>query len=152
MEKYAIKFPMRYLPKMLNKKDNDKQLKMLIKSQKQYKKGQYYLREKVASFKAKKSNHILNARKIYKIENITPTKELALKKAKEDLQKNADIDQEERNQMLELYQKRVKQDRCSHTSLLLIGALDNRSCFKKMHFGQKRASHFLSQNHLSIIK
>jgi len=84
MEKRAVikepmKFPMRYLPKMLNKKDNEKQLKMLIKSQKQYKKGQYYLREKVASFKTKKSNHIANARKIYKIENITPTKELALK-------------------------------------------------------------------------
>jgi hypothetical protein len=77
--KTPIKFPMRYLPKMLNKKDNDKQLKMLIKSQKQYKKGIYYNREKVASFKAKKSNHILNARKIYKIENISPTKELAFK-------------------------------------------------------------------------
>ncbi len=74
-----IKFPMRYLPKMLNKKDNEKQLKMLRKSQEQYMKGQYYTREKVASFKNKKSNHIANARKIYKIENITPTKELALK-------------------------------------------------------------------------
>jgi hypothetical protein len=53
--KKPIKFPMRYLPKMLNAKDNDKQLKMLLKSQKQYKKGQYYLKEKVASFKNKKS-------------------------------------------------------------------------------------------------
>ena len=77
--KEPIKFPMRYLPKMLNKKDNQKQIKMLIKSQKQYKKGKYYNREKVASFKAKKSNHILNARRIYKIANIAPTKELALK-------------------------------------------------------------------------
>ena len=74
-----IKVPMRYLPKMLNNKDNKKQVKMLIKSQEQYKKGIYYTREKVASFKSKKSNHIANARKIYKIENITPTKELALK-------------------------------------------------------------------------
>jgi hypothetical protein len=74
-----IKVPIRYLPKMLNKKDNKKQVKMLIKSQEQYKKGIYYTREKVASFKSKKSNHIANARKIYKIENITPTKELALK-------------------------------------------------------------------------
>ena len=45
-----IKVPMRYLPKMLNKKDNKKQVKMLIKSQEQYKKGKYYRREKVASF------------------------------------------------------------------------------------------------------
>jgi hypothetical protein len=74
-----IKFPMRYLPKMLNAKDNQKQLKMLIKSQKQYAKGIYYNREKVASFKPKKSNHIENARKIYKVANIAPTKELAVK-------------------------------------------------------------------------
>lgn len=82
MEKQAkqvIKFPMRYLPKMLNNQDNKKQAKMLIKSKEQYKKGIYYNRDKVASFTNKKSNHILNARKIYKIENIAPTKELALK-------------------------------------------------------------------------
>ena len=74
MEKQPIKFPMRYLPKMLNKKDNKKQAKMLINSKEQYKKGIYYNRDKVASFTNKKSNHILNARKIYKIENISPTK------------------------------------------------------------------------------
>ena len=79
MEKQPIKFPMRYLPKMLNKKDNKKQAKMLINSKEQYKKGIYYNRDKVASFTNKKSNHILNARKIYKIENIAPTKELSLK-------------------------------------------------------------------------
>ena len=79
MEMQPIKFPMRYLPKMLNKKDNKKQAKMLIKSKEQYKKGIYYNRDKVASFTNKKSNHILNARKIYKIENISPTKELSLK-------------------------------------------------------------------------
>lgn len=74
-----IKIPKRYLPKMLNEKDNKKQIKMLIKSQEQYKKGQYYSRDKVASFTSKKSNHVANARKIYEIENISPTKELALK-------------------------------------------------------------------------
>ena len=74
-----IKVPMRYLPKMLNNKDNKKQVKMLIKSQEQYKKGIYYTREKVPSFKSKKSNHIANARKIYKVDNISPTKELAEK-------------------------------------------------------------------------
>ena len=75
----SLKFPMRYLPKMLDAKDNAKQLKMLIKSQKQYAKGVYYTREKVASFKPKKSNHIANARRIYKVANIAPTKELAVK-------------------------------------------------------------------------
>jgi predicted GTPase len=74
-----MKFPMRYLPKMLDNNDKKKQVKMLVKSQRLYKKGIYYTRDKVASFKSKKSNHIANARKIYKIENISPTKELAVK-------------------------------------------------------------------------
>jgi predicted GTPase len=74
-----MKFPMRYLPKMLDNNDKKKQVKMLVKSQRLYKKGIYYTRDKVASFKSKKSNHIANARKIYNIENISPTKELAVK-------------------------------------------------------------------------
>jgi hypothetical protein len=77
--KEPTKVPMRYLPKMLNEKDNKKQVKMLAKSREQYKKGIYYTREKLESFKNKKSPHILNARKIYKVDNIAPTKELALK-------------------------------------------------------------------------
>ena len=77
--KPSIQFPVRYLPKILDNNDKKKQVKMLVKSQQLYKKGEYYTREKVASFKSKKSNHIANARKIYKIENITPTKELAVK-------------------------------------------------------------------------
>jgi hypothetical protein len=72
-----IKVPMRYLPKILDNNDKNKQLNMLIKSQQLYKKGVYYTRDKVASFKNKKSNHIANARKIYKVKNIAVTKELA---------------------------------------------------------------------------
>jgi hypothetical protein len=70
---------MRYLPKSLSKKDKKSQLKMLMKSKEMYKKNKYYTRKKVSSFKNKKSNHILNARKIYNIQNITPNKELSLK-------------------------------------------------------------------------
>jgi hypothetical protein len=74
-----IKFPIRYLPKKLTKKDKNKQFKMLIKSKKLYKKHQYYTRNKISSYKNKKSNHISNARKIYNIQNISPNKELAEK-------------------------------------------------------------------------
>jgi len=74
-----IKFPIRYLPKNLTKKDKKTQLKMLIKSKKQYKKKIYNTRKKLLSYNNKKSNHILNARKIYDIEKITPNAELALK-------------------------------------------------------------------------
>jgi len=74
-----IKFPIRYLPKKLTNKDKKKQYKMLMKSKKLYKKHTYYTRKNVSSYKNKKSNHILNARKIYNITNITPNKELAQK-------------------------------------------------------------------------
>jgi hypothetical protein len=74
-----MKFPIRYVPKNLTKKDKQKQIKMLIKSKKLYKNHKYYTRKHVSSYKNKKSNHILNARKIYDIQNITPTAELAQK-------------------------------------------------------------------------
>lgn len=71
--------PQRYVPKKLSKKDKKKQKKELKKSRKAYKKGKYYTRKKVKSFKSKVSPHILNARKMYKIKNISPNKELAKK-------------------------------------------------------------------------
>ena len=74
-----IRFPMRYLPKMLTQPDKKKQIKMLLRSKKLYKSKKYYTRPPVASFKNKKSNHIDNARKIYNIQNSTPTEELSQK-------------------------------------------------------------------------
>ena len=75
----TIKFPMRYLPKNLTKKDKNTQIKMLMKSKKLYKTNKYYTRQKVSSYKNKKSKHILNALQIYNIKSITPSKELSLK-------------------------------------------------------------------------
>lgn len=74
-----MKIPIRYLPRNLSKKDKKKQVSMLVKSRKLYKKKKYFTRKNVASYKSKTSNHILNARKIYGIENIKPSKELATK-------------------------------------------------------------------------
>jgi hypothetical protein len=74
-----MKFPIKYLPNNLTKKDKQTQIKMLLKSKKLYKKHKYYTRKNISSYKHVKSKHILNARKIYKIENMTPNKELALK-------------------------------------------------------------------------
>jgi len=71
--------PKRYIPKGLTKRDKKKQREMLKKSRKMYKKGKYLTRKKVKSFKSKKSNHITNAQKIYKIDKIYPGKELANK-------------------------------------------------------------------------
>ena len=73
------KFPKRYVPRMLTKKDKKTQITMLQKSKKLYKKNTYYTRKRLSSYTNKISNHILQARKIYNIENITPTTELAQK-------------------------------------------------------------------------
>jgi hypothetical protein len=74
-----ITFPIRYVPTKLTKKDEQNQINMLIKSKKLYKQHKYYTRKNVASYKNVKSKHLLNARKIYNIQNITPTAELSLK-------------------------------------------------------------------------
>ena len=70
--------PLRYLPNKLTKKDRARQARMLNKSRKMYKKGVFYKRAKISSFKSKPSNHIKNARSVYKVDNISPNKDLAL--------------------------------------------------------------------------
>ena len=74
-----MKVPLRYIPKNLSTKDKMKQKRNLAKSRKLYKKGIYYSRPKVKSFKSRKSNHLSNLRKAYGVENANPTKELAEK-------------------------------------------------------------------------
>jgi len=74
-----IKFPIRYIPRKLTRKDKQKQINMLIKSKNLYKKHKYYTRKNISSYKNKKSKHILNAYKIYNIKNIIPSKELSQK-------------------------------------------------------------------------
>jgi hypothetical protein len=73
------KITIRYLPKRLTRKDRKKQSAMLKKSQRLYKKGVYFTRKSVKSFKSKKSNHITDAQKMYNIEKVGATDELAKK-------------------------------------------------------------------------
>ena len=51
----------------LSNKDKKEQMKMLQKSQKNYKKGYYYSRKKLPSYKSKPSKHVLKAMKMYDI-------------------------------------------------------------------------------------
>lgn len=74
-----LNVPKRYIPKILSTRDTKKQKQYLRKSRKLYKKGIYYERPKVKSFKSKPSPHINNAQKIYKIDKIAPSAELAKK-------------------------------------------------------------------------
>jgi len=65
-----MKFPKRYVPKQLTLKDKIKTIKLLKKTRKDYKNKIYNIRPKINSFKTKKSKHILNAERIYKIKNL----------------------------------------------------------------------------------
>lgn len=78
-KKREIKIPIRYLPTKLTKRDKKRQLSMLLKSRNQYKKGKYFTRKQLSSYKSKKSNHIMNAQKLYNVSKIMPNKELASK-------------------------------------------------------------------------
>lgn len=73
------KYPKKYVPKKLTNKDKKTQKKMIDKSRQMYKQGKYFTRKKVASYDNKTSPHILNARKIYGVEKIIPSQELAEK-------------------------------------------------------------------------
>lgn len=72
-----MKFPIRYLPNSLSKKDKKQQINMLKRSKKLYKTKKYYTRKSLASYKNRPSKHIITARKIYKVDNIKPSKELS---------------------------------------------------------------------------
>jgi hypothetical protein len=71
--------PLRYLPSQLSRKDRKTQLHALRSSKKAYQRGQYLVRPKLASFKSRKSKHILLAEKMYNVERIMPNRELAKK-------------------------------------------------------------------------
>jgi len=73
------KIPKKYIPSSLSSKDKKKIKREIEKSRKLYKKGKYHKRKHAKTFKSKVSPHIKRARKIYKLENITPNKSLSKK-------------------------------------------------------------------------
>jgi len=70
-------FPLRYIPYSLSKKDTKKQRALLQTSKKQYKKRIFFTRKKLASFTSRPSKHVTKARRIYKVESVTPNHALA---------------------------------------------------------------------------
>jgi hypothetical protein len=71
--------PKRYIPSFLTRKDRKLVKKELVKSRRLYKKGLYYTRKTVTSFPSKKSDHVLRAEKIYKINKVVPSRALSKK-------------------------------------------------------------------------
>lgn len=72
-----MNFIKRYLPDTLSRRDKQRQRKELIKSRKSYKHQKYYTRKVVKSFQSKPSKHVVNAKRIYGVDHIKPTKELS---------------------------------------------------------------------------
>jgi hypothetical protein len=74
-----LNVPIRYIPKSLTPKDLAKQKRELRKSRKLYKTKKYYTRSRIPSFKSRKSRHLKHAEKLYNVEHVSPSKELAKK-------------------------------------------------------------------------
>jgi len=74
-----VRFPVRYVPKSITKRDKGKQVGMLLKSKRLYRQHKYYDRSKVKSYKSTRSKHLNKARAVYNIDTITPNRELVQK-------------------------------------------------------------------------
>lgn len=74
--KYSL-IPKRYIPKGITKKDKITQANMLKKSRRLYKKGKYFTRNKIQSFKSKPSHYVTEAKSMYNVDKIGATNELA---------------------------------------------------------------------------
>lgn len=75
----GVSVPRRYIPTHLTMKDKKLQIKELRKSRRAYKKGKYYTRKKLKSFKSKLSPHIQKAKKMYGLSKLRLNKHLARK-------------------------------------------------------------------------
>ena len=72
-----MSIPEKYIPILLTSSDKIKQKKNIRKSRRLYKRGQYYERPKVRSFKSKKSKHLSKVARLYGIDQIEISKELS---------------------------------------------------------------------------
>ena len=75
-----VRVPTRYIPDYLTKSDKSRVRRELKKSRRQYKKGRFYTRKKVKSFKPKKSRWIEVLRRKYKIPEQVPLSNSLLSK------------------------------------------------------------------------
>lgn len=73
----AKKYPKQYIPKGLSAADKKKQRAELDKSTKAYEEGRYVKRKKIKGFKSKPSGHVAKAKKMYNVDSIKASKELA---------------------------------------------------------------------------
>jgi len=72
-----MSFPYRYLPNTLTRRDKAKQKRGLLKSRRLYKKGVYFSRPHVKSYKHRRSSHLRRAEEMYGVKKIRPDNQLA---------------------------------------------------------------------------
>ena len=76
--KGKIRVPMRYVPRALSRKDRRKQIAMLKRSRRLYKRGKFYGRTtKLKSYPHVASKHVVAARRMYHVDRIVPNAALA---------------------------------------------------------------------------
>ena len=74
----GVRVPVRYVPRTLSRKDRRKQIAMLKRSRRLYKRGEYYGRTtKLKSYPHVASKHTDVARRMYHVEKIMPSAALA---------------------------------------------------------------------------
>ena len=73
-----IRVPMRYVPRTLSRKDRSKQIAMLKRSRRLYKRGKYYGRTaKLKSYPHVASKHVVTAKRMYHVDHVVPNAALA---------------------------------------------------------------------------
>ena len=76
--KRSIRVPMRYVPRTLSRNDRGKQIAMLKRSRRMYKRGKFYGRTmKLKSYSHVASKHVVAARRMYHVDRIVPNAALA---------------------------------------------------------------------------
>ena len=78
MSSVRTRVPMRYVPRTLSRKDRSKQIAMLKRSRRMYKRGKYYGRStKLKSYPHVVSSHVVTAKRMYHMDRIVPNAALA---------------------------------------------------------------------------
>ena len=78
MSTVRTRVPMRYVPRALSRKDRSKQIAMLKRSRRMYKRGEFYGRStKLKSYPHVVSNHVVTAKRMYRVDRIVPNAALA---------------------------------------------------------------------------
>ena len=71
--------PKSYIPKSLTEFDAEKQRSNIQRSRRQYTQKKYYTRPDVISFVSKPSNHVSNAKRLYNVKSMKPSRRLVRK-------------------------------------------------------------------------